>query len=87
MDVTCPVCEARNVDLSPESVARLVDQIHIDPLLRAAAAVYEGRLAVCADCEALREKVLCAYCGCFVLFRARPAKSRCPHPGGDKWIS
>jgi hypothetical protein len=34
----------------------------------------------------LKGAVLCAHCGCFVLFRARPADSYCPHPEGGKWV-
>ncbi|MDR2618122.1 MAG: DUF6171 family protein, partial [Treponema sp.] len=54
--------------------------------LRAGAGLYRRRLERCGDCEALREKVLCAYCGCFVQFRAGVLKSYCPYPGGDKWL-
>jgi hypothetical protein len=53
--------------------------------LRAAEPLLRRRLAVCSDCEALREQVLCAYCGCFVRFRAAVLGGWCPSPAGDKW--
>jgi hypothetical protein len=64
----------------------IVAGILVAPDLKADDPVIAGRLACCAACGALREDVLCAYCGCFVLFRARPKESRCPHPEGDKWL-
>jgi hypothetical protein len=71
--------------LDRRKIAELVRQIPIDPSLCSGAAVYDARLGVCASCESLREEILCAYCGCFVLFRARPVNSYCPHPKGDRW--
>ena len=81
----CPGCVKRDFDLSPETVAALVDEIPISRDLRATAEVFERRLALCSACDALREEVLCAYCGCFVRFRARSRKSYCPHPAGARW--
>ncbi len=80
----CPRCGSE-IDLSPENIAALVAEIPISPSLAAEESLYKKRLSVCAECEALRESVLCAYCGCFILFRARPEKSYCPHPKGDLW--
>ncbi|GHV44083.1 hypothetical protein AGMMS49546_27450 [Spirochaetia bacterium] len=80
----CPRCEAQG-DFSPEAIAAQVEGVYIAPSLRAGSALYGKRLAACSRCDSLREKVLCAHCGCFVLFRARPAKGYCPHPEGDKW--
>jgi len=82
----CPGCVKRNVDLSPEAVAVLVDQIPISPELKADDNVQAERLRVCSACEALREGVLCAFCGCFIRFRARTRKAYCPHPAGEKWL-
>jgi hypothetical protein len=70
---------------TPEAVAALVDKTRIAPALAAGETQYQSRLKACAVCDALREKVLCAHCGCFVQFRARTAKSYCPNPTGDKW--
>jgi len=81
----CAGCGRTNVDLSPEAVAALVDEIPISPKLKIRADVYEKRLALCSSCDALREGVLCAHCGCFVRFRARARLFACPHPGGAKW--
>jgi hypothetical protein len=82
----CPRCPPGGGEaLTPERVAELVAALPIAPALRAPQSEYERRLGVCCVCEALREATLCAYCGCFVLFRARPSASYCPHPEGDKW--
>ena len=84
-DGDCPGCAGRKFDLSAESVAALVDQIPISPELRADEATVAQRLAACMACDALREGVLCTYCGCFIRFRVRPGKAYCPHPIGGKW--
>jgi hypothetical protein len=84
-DDGCEGCARKNIDLSPEAVAALVDQIPIAPDLKADANVIEARLALCYACEALKENVLCGYCGCFVRFRTRARKGYCPHPAGEKW--
>jgi DNA-directed RNA polymerase subunit RPC12/RpoP len=80
----CPRC-GREVDLSSERIAAIVAETPIAPSLAAEEELYQKRLSVCGACDALREAVLCAHCGCFVLFRARPKKSYCPHPKGDLW--
>jgi hypothetical protein len=85
----CPRCEADaapSEKLTAETVARAAAQFFIAPSLCADVAVYEARLNRCGDCDALREGILCAYCGCFVRFRARPTKSYCPNPAGDRWL-
>jgi hypothetical protein len=81
----CPRCGLGHEFFTPEQIAVLVAEIKIDPALAAEEEVYRERLGVCDECEALAEGVLCAHCGCFILFRARPLKSNCPHPEGDKW--
>jgi len=81
----CPGCGRRNVDLSPEKVASLVDQIPISPELKTDEKELMKRLAACHGCEALSEGVLCAFCGCFIRFRTRARKAHCPHPAGEKW--
>jgi hypothetical protein len=82
----CPRCGSE-IDLSPEKIAAIVAETPIAPSLAADEKLYKKRLDVCGHCEALRESVLCAYCGCFILFRARPKKSYCPHPKGDLWAN
>jgi hypothetical protein len=82
----CPRCEEdASLALTPERLAILAAQSPIPSSLRAGAELYRRRLERCGGCDALREKVLCAYCGCFVQFRAGVLKSYCPNPGGDKW--
>ena len=71
--------------MSPAQAAEMAAAIPIAPSLRAADEVYQARLDRCASCSGLREEVLCAWCGCFVRFRARPKQARCPYPAGDKW--
>jgi hypothetical protein len=85
MDKECFYCLKRDVDLSEDAVASLVDQIPIAPELKATEELINKRLAICSVCGALRERVLCAYCGCFVRFRTRVLKQYCPHPEGEKW--
>jgi len=70
---------------TPEKISALAAEIKLEASLAAEEEVLQKRLAVCSECEALREAVLCSYCGCFILFRARVAKGYCPHPLGDKW--
>ena len=84
---TCPECTRKEFDLNPEAVTTLVDQIPVSPGLKADDEVMAQRLSVCLTCDASREKVLCAYCGCFIHFRIRLAKAYCPHPAGDRWFS
>lgn len=47
--------------------------------------VYEKRLSVCSECEALVGGMTCKYCGCFVLARARKENQNCPKPGENRW--
>jgi len=70
---------------TPEKIAALAAEIKLDPPLAAEEGILKKRIAVCNECEALRETVLCSHCGCFILFRARTAQSYCPHPHGNKW--
>ena len=84
-DRFCPHCGTGQEFFSPEKVAALVTEIKLDPSLAAEKDVHEKRLKACGKCDALRDEVLCSHCGCFVLFRARLAKSYCPHPIGDRW--
>jgi hypothetical protein len=81
----CPRCGSGADYLNPEKIAALAAETPIAPSLAAEEGLYKNRLEICGKCEALKEAVLCAHCGCFILFRARPAKSYCPHPKGDLW--
>jgi hypothetical protein len=65
--------------------AEIAAAIPVETSLCAAGAVYRARLERCASCTSLREGVLCAWCGCFVQFRARPKAAYCPDPAEDKW--
>jgi len=86
MHMPCRHC--RNEFAIPDSaqVTELVALIPIDPSLRADDDVYAARLEQCATCADLREGVLCAWCGCFVQFRARIKDSYCPSPAGSCWL-
>ena len=84
-DDNCFGCGKKGVDLNPDVIKKLVDEIPISPGLKADDTVLAERLAVCLVCDAVREGVLCAYCGCFVRFRIRSRKAYCPHPAGEKW--
>jgi hypothetical protein len=82
----CPRCDTGFDFLTPERIAQRLKEIPIASALAAEGTIYEKRLEICEECEALRDKVLCSHCGCFVMFRARPALSRCPHPEGNRWM-
>jgi hypothetical protein len=82
----CHRCEQDFDFFTPEKIAERLKETPISPANAAGEAVFNMRLEECKNCDALREQVLCSYCGCFVMFRARPNKSYCPHPLGDKWI-
>jgi len=82
----CPHCgQGSGFFVSPEKIAEMLREIPISPNLAAEEAVFNKRLEECGKCDSLREQVLCFHCGCFVMFRARPHKSHCPHPRGDRW--
>ena len=68
------------------AVETVISQFPLAPPLRADNAVCAQRLNRCGECNALREGILCGYCGCFVQFRARIAQSHCPNPAGDRWL-
>jgi hypothetical protein len=83
----CPRCADELMRaLTPERIGGMAAGLPIPASLRTGQPTLEMRLAVCGDCEALHETVLCAYCGCFVLFRARVQEQSCPHPRGNKWL-
>ncbi|MDR2536126.1 MAG: DUF6171 family protein [Treponema sp.] len=81
----CPRCGTVPPLLTPEQAASLGAEIPISPKLRAEASVYAERLDRCGECSALREQILCAHCGCLVVFRARLKNAGCPSPEGDLW--
>jgi hypothetical protein len=81
----CPRCGVEaGIPGLPQAMA-MAAALPIAPSLRAADDVYHTRLKRCAACNALREQVLCAYCGCLIPFRARVQQRDCPHPAGSRW--
>ena len=62
-----------------ENLYAYIDRI--DAESKADKAVYEDRLAVCKECDYLKEG-LCGACGCFVELRAVIGKNVCPY---EKW--
>ncbi len=77
----CYKCLLREMD--EEAYMR---QLHryielLDSDLKAAQAIYEGRLSVCKECDYL-EAGTCQACGCYVELRAAVKKNRCPY---KKW--
>ncbi|MDR1324451.1 MAG: DUF6171 family protein [Treponema sp.] len=80
----CPHCGGAAIMTAAQAV-NLATAVPLEPSLRADRAVYDARLEQCASCAALREELLCAWCGCFVQFRARPKAGYCPNPTGNKW--
>jgi hypothetical protein len=81
----CGICGGDAVIPGPQQVSELAASIPLSPSLCAAADVYAARLDQCRCCNDLREGVLCAWCGCYVQFRARPKAGYCPNPEGDRW--
>ncbi|MDR0449893.1 MAG: DUF6171 family protein [Treponema sp.] len=73
--------------MSPAQAAEIAAAIPIAPSLRASDETYQARLDCCASCSGLREGLLCAWCGCFVRFRARAKQACCPCPSGDRWAA
>jgi hypothetical protein len=71
--------------MTAAQAAEIAMTVPIEPSLCADHDVYQARLERCVSCTALREGVLCAWCGCFVQFRARPKAGFCPNPAGNKW--
>jgi len=81
----CKHCRDKFIIPDSGQVTELVASIPIDPSFCADGDVYTARLEQCASCADLRGGVLCAWCGCFVQFRARIKDSYCPNPAGDSW--
>jgi hypothetical protein len=82
----CPRCGRGAAKIpSHAQVERMAAELPLAPSLLAGSDVQEARLAACASCDALREGVLCAHCGCFTLLRARIKNADCPRPGGNRW--
>ena len=55
----------------------------LDERLRADAAEYDRRLAICRECDYLNEGT-CGACGCYVELRAAAITGKCPY---KKWKS
>ena len=83
----CPRCEREKLSakMTPERIAQIAAELPLPEETATTPAEYKARLETCAICDALREGVLCSWCGCYVVLRARPKKSYCPYPGNDKW--
>ena len=81
----CKNCGDEAVIPNPHQVAEAIAAIPVSPSVRVPDETYEQRLDCCAACEYLREGVLCAWCGCFVQFRARLKNNFCPNPKGNLW--
>ncbi|MCR4938700.1 MAG: DUF6171 family protein [Treponemataceae bacterium] len=83
----CPRCERERqaAEMTPERIAQIVAELPGDASTLVNATKYEARIKICSGCDALREGVLCSWCGCYVALRARPQKSYCPYPGNNKW--
>ena len=53
--------------------------------IRADEAVYQRRIALCAQCPE-RFEFTCRRCGCYIQARAAKRRMRCPLPGGPLWV-
>jgi len=83
----CPRCERERLaaTITPEYIAQIAAELSLSEKTAVAPAEYKMRLETCAACDALRQGVLCSWCGCYVVLRAKPKDSYCPCPGNDKW--
>jgi hypothetical protein len=82
---SCPRCGGTALMMTAAHAIETAMAVPIEASLCVDRAVYRARLEQCVSCAALREGVLCAWCGCFVQFRARPKAGYCPNPTGNKW--
>ena len=74
----CRRCLTRDMKGQEEYFRSLQDYIeNMDPDIKAAPELYEGRLAVCQECELLFQG-MCRSCGCYVELRAAVKKNECP---------
>lgn len=88
-DNPCPRC-IRDSELSAITVAYLEEvasAIPEDKENMVAKTVYKKRLDECLKCDALVDSVMCSWCGCYVILRAKFKKNKCPYPKSDKWVS
>ena len=78
----CRKCLTRDMAGQEEYFRSLREYIaNLDEDIKASAALYEERLAICKQCELLLDG-MCRSCGCYVELRAAVAERSCP---GDKW--
>lgn len=78
----CKRCLLREMAESEEYFRSLQDYIeNMDPDIKADAALYERRLAVCKECDMLLQG-MCRKCGCYVELKAAAAGNACP---GKRW--
>lgn len=78
----CRKCLTRDMAGQEEYFRSLREYIaNLDEDIKAPAALYEERLAVCKQCELLLDG-MCRSCGCYVELRAVVAQRSCPW---DKW--
>ncbi len=78
----CRKCLTRDMVGQEEYFRTLQEYIgNLDPEVKTDPVCYEGRLAVCKECDQLLEG-MCRRCGCYVELRAAVAGNICP---GKKW--
>lgn len=78
----CRKCLTRDMAGQEEYFRSLREYIaNLDEDIKASAALYEERLAICKQCELLLDG-MCRSCGCYVELRAVVAGRSCPW---DKW--
>lgn len=78
----CRKCLTRDMAGQEEYFRSLREYIaNLDEDIKAPAALYEERLAICKQCELLLDG-MCRSCGCYVELRAVIAERGCPW---NKW--
>lgn len=70
--------------MTPEYLAVLAT--HLSPEDKTASdSLYQSRIAECNKCDALKDKIMCSWNGCYIVLRAYSKDAYCPYPKNDKW--
>lgn len=77
----CKRCLIRDIDYEKEYQNMFEYIAGLDEEIKASEQIYEVRLQICKECDALING-MCKYCGCFVEMRAAINHNSCPY---KKW--
>lgn len=80
----CKGCSG-SVRVSESEIRRMLDEMQMEGAEVVSPAIYETRVSICGECEALEFKTTCRHCGCLIAIRAWVKAKSCPHPASPKW--